>query len=58
MTKKNPESSRSTKGFYLRPEFARAFDILAAEQGPRSAPKLIEEAINLLLVKYGKSPIR
>jgi hypothetical protein len=41
----------------LKPEAARAFDILKAEQGPRSGPRLAAEAIDLLLVKYGKKPL-
>jgi hypothetical protein len=45
------------KMFRLRAEAIRAFDILKAEQGPRSGTRLIAEAIDLLLVKYGKKPI-
>ncbi len=41
----------------LKPETARAFDILKAEQGPRSGPRLAAEAIDLLLKKYGKQPL-
>jgi len=41
----------------LRPEVIRAFDILRAEQGPHSGPRLAEEAINLLLKQYGKKPV-
>jgi hypothetical protein len=44
------------KMFRLRTEKIRAFDILKAEQGPRSGPRLIAEAIDLLLEKYGKKP--
>ena len=43
--------------FRMKPEAKRAFDILRAEQGPRSGPRLISEAIDLLLKKYGKKPI-
>jgi Antitoxin-like ribbon-helix-helix len=46
---------RTSKLFYLQPEYITAFNVLAAEQGPRSGPKLIEEAITLLLRKYGKA---
>lgn len=45
------------KMFRLRREAIRAFDILKAEQGPRSGPRLMTEAIDLLLILYGKSPI-
>jgi len=45
------------KMFRLRRPLIRAFDVLKAEQGPHSGPRLIAEAINLLLVKYGKEPI-
>ena len=45
------------KMFRLRPEAIRAFDILKAEQGSRSGPRLAAEAIDLLLMKYGKPPI-
>lgn len=43
--------------FRLKPEAKRAFDILRAEEGSRSGPRLIAEAIDLLLKKYGKKPI-
>lgn len=49
--------SLENKLFRLRPETIRAFDILRAEQGAHSGPRLAEEAINLLLKKYGKSPV-
>jgi hypothetical protein len=45
------------KMFRLKRPLIRAFDVLKAEQGPHSGPRLIAEAINLLLVKYGKEPI-
>jgi len=43
--------------FRMKPEAKRAFDILRAEQGSRSGPRLIAEAMDLLLKKYGKPPI-
>ena len=63
MTAKERSAEDPTKGqlgnkmFRLTPLAARAFDILKAEQGPRSGPRLIAEAIDLLLEKYGKEPI-
>ena len=48
---------REKKLFYIHRRFSRAFAILAAEEGPRAGPRLIEEAINLLLVKYGRKPV-
>jgi hypothetical protein len=58
--KKEPaevERTLQNKLLSLKPEAVRAFDILKAEQGPRSGPRLAAEAIDLLLVKYGKPPI-
>ena len=52
-----PNASLENKLFRLRPELIRAFDILRAEQGAHSGPRLADEAINLLLVKYGKKPV-
>ena len=49
-----------TKGFRLKPEAARQFDMLKAEvtgNGKDKGPALIAEALNLLFEKYGKSPI-
>ena len=49
-----------TKGFRLKPEAARQFDMLKAEvtgNGKDKGPTLIAEALNLLFEKYGKSPI-
>ena len=43
--------------FRLKPEAKRAFDILKAEQGARSGPRLVAEALDLLFKKYGKKPI-
>ena len=51
------ESQLRNALFRLKPEAKRAFDILKAEQGSRSGPRLIAEAIDLLLTKYGKEPI-
>ena len=45
------------KMFRLKPETIRAFDILKAEQGARSGPRLAAEAFDLLFKKYGKKPI-
>jgi len=41
----------------LKPQAIRAFDILRAEQGPRSGPRLAAEMVDLLLRAYGKKPI-
>jgi hypothetical protein len=55
---KDPEDGQlENKMFRLKPEAIRAFDILKAEQGARSGPRLMAEAIDLLLKKYGKKPI-
>ena len=51
------EDHLENKMFRLTPEAIRAFDILKAEQGARSGPRLMAEAIDLLLVKYGKQPV-
>jgi hypothetical protein len=45
---------RENKLFRLNPALGRAFDILKAEQGPHSGPRLADEALTLLLKKYGK----
>jgi hypothetical protein len=62
--KKKIEEAKSEAGrtfqnklLSLKPEAVRAFDILKAEQGPRSGPRLAAEAIDLLLAKYGKPPV-
>jgi hypothetical protein len=47
-----------TKGFRVKPEAARQFDMLKAEvsgNGKDKGPALIAEALNLLFKKYGKS---
>ena len=41
----------------LKPEAVTAFNVLKAEQGTRSGPRLAAEAIDLLLKKYGKPPV-
>jgi hypothetical protein len=50
-----------TKGFRLKPEAARQFDMLKAEvsgrNGKDKGPALIAEALNLLFEKYGKPPV-
>jgi hypothetical protein len=51
------DDALQNKMFRLKPEAIRAFDILKAEQGARSGPRLIAEAVDLLLVKYGKKKI-
>jgi hypothetical protein len=43
--------------FRVRPEAKRAFDILRAEQGSRSGPRLIAEALDMLFERYGKPKI-
>ena len=50
-----------TKGFRIKPEAARQFDVLKAEvegvHGKDKGPALIAEALNLLFAKYGKEPV-
>ena len=49
-----------TKGFRIKPEAARQFDVLKAEvtgNGKDKGPTLIAEALNLLFTKYGKPPV-
>lgn len=49
-----------TKGFRVKPEAARQFDMLKAEvsgHGKDKGPALIAEALNLLFQKYGKPPV-
>jgi hypothetical protein len=50
-----------TKGFRLKPEAARQFDLLKVEvegvSGKDKGPALIAEALNLLFAKYGKPPM-
>ncbi len=53
-----PEDSQlRNKMFRLTPEAIRAFDILKAKQGTRSGPRLMAEAVDLLLKKYGEKPV-
>jgi hypothetical protein len=51
------DNARGTKVLSLKREIIRAFDILKAEPGARSGPRLAAEAIDLLLQKYGKQPV-
>jgi hypothetical protein len=50
-----------TKGFRVKPEAARQFDMLKVEvesvNGKDKGPALIAEALNLLFVKYGRPPV-
>jgi hypothetical protein len=50
-----------TKGFRIKPEAARQFDLLKVEvegvSGKDKGPVLIAEALNLLFAKYGKEPV-
>jgi len=50
-----------TKGFRIKPEAARQFDLLKVEvesvNGKDKGPALIAEALNLLFAKYGKPPM-
>jgi hypothetical protein len=63
--KKAPQASTAsapliTKGFRIKPEAARQFDMLKAEvsgNGKDKGPALIAEALNLLFKKHGKPPI-
>jgi hypothetical protein len=52
------EARLITKGFRVKPEAARQFDVLKAEiagrNGKDKGPMLIAEALNLLFEKYGK----
>lgn len=56
--KREQEPPRATKGFYIQETHAREFDRLVFEQKMakgKKAPELAEEAIKLLLEKYGVS---
>jgi hypothetical protein len=49
-----------TKGFRIKPEAARQFDVLKAEvsgNGKDKGPALIAEALNLLFKKHGKPQV-
>lgn len=51
------EPKRSQKAFYLQKSYSLAFEKLVFEQKQikgKKAPALIEEAIELLLKKYGR----
>jgi hypothetical protein len=55
-----PSAPLLTKGFRIKPEAARQFDMLKAEvsgNGKDKGPALIAEALNLLFKKYGKPPV-
>jgi hypothetical protein len=43
--------------FRLKRAAIVAFDTLKAEQGPRAGPRLMAEAVDLLLARYGKKPV-
>jgi hypothetical protein len=55
------ETRLITKGFRIKPEAARQFDVLKAEvagrNGKDKGPMLIAEALNLLFEKYGKPQV-
>jgi hypothetical protein len=52
-------SALITKGFRIKPEAARQFDLLKVEiegvSGKDKGPALIAEALNLLFAKYSKA---
>ncbi|HXQ25966.1 MAG TPA: hypothetical protein VN822_06135 [Candidatus Acidoferrales bacterium] len=52
-----PEERTQSKIFRMTPEACRAFDILRAEEGPHSGPRLAAEMIDLLLIEHGKPPV-
>src|SRR6266446_201811 len=55
-----PAAPLITKGFRIKPQAARQFDVLKAEvsgNGKDKGPALIAEALNLLFKKYGKPPV-
>jgi hypothetical protein len=53
-----PDSEKlEQKLFQIKWAARRQFDVLKGEQGPRSGPRLIAEALNLLFEKYGKPTI-
>jgi hypothetical protein len=57
MKQPGERQTQRTMLFTLKPETVTAFNILKAEQGARSGPRLAAEAIDLLLKKYGKVPV-
>jgi hypothetical protein len=55
-----PSAPLITKGFRIKPEAAKQFDVLKAEisgNGKDKGPALIAEALNLLFKRYGKPPV-
>jgi hypothetical protein len=55
-----PVAPLITKGFRVKPEAARQFDVLKAEvsgNGKDKGPALIAEALNLLFKQHGKPPV-
>jgi hypothetical protein len=57
-TTKKPVPARHIKSIYIQDSYSLAFDKLVFEQKiakGKKAPQLIEEAIELLLKKYGGS---
>lgn len=49
------EPARKQKPLYMQAKHIAAFELLAFEQkGTKKAPELAEEAIELLMAKYGK----
>ncbi len=58
--REEPAAPLITKGFRIKPEAARQFDVLKAEvsgNGKDKGPALIAEALNLLFKKHGKPPV-
>jgi hypothetical protein len=53
-TRTAEDAARVTRLISLKPEIALAYDILKARQGPRSGPRLADEAVEMLLERYGE----
>ena len=51
------EQGLKTKSFILSPEAIQRFEMLKAKEGPRSGPRLIAEAIDLVLMRHGEEPV-
>ena len=51
------EGQLENKLFRVTADARRAFDMLKGEVGRRSGPRLIAEAIDLLLIHHGKEPV-
>lgn len=54
--KSNPAPVRTKKGFFIQEKYAMAFDRLVFEQKMvkgKKGPELLEEALSMLLKKYG-----